>query len=47
VLPGLALRRGAIGAAMGFDFEFYGSACNAADLEVPNPAADPGMARHT
>ena len=29
-----------------FDAEFTGIVCRAADLDVPNPSADPGLARH-
>lgn len=43
----LAVHRRLFGQAVEFGHEFDGIVCNAADLDVPNPAADPVMARYT
>lgn len=46
--PGtLALHRQLFGRAVEFGHEFSGIVCNAADLDAPNPAADPVMAHYT
>lgn len=43
----LAQHRQLFGQAVEFAQEFNGIVCNAADLDRPNPAADPVMARYT
>lgn len=43
----LAVHRRVLGPAVEFNHEFNGIVCNAADLDVPNPGADPVMARLT
>jgi AraC-like DNA-binding protein len=47
VPPSLAVHRRLFGAAVEFGHEFDGIVCNAADLDAPNPGADPVMARYT
>jgi AraC-like DNA-binding protein len=42
-----ALHRQMFGPAVAFGHEFSGIVCHAADLDAPNPAADPVMARYT
>lgn len=43
----LEVHRRVLGPAVEFGHEFNGIVCNAADLDAPNPAADPVMARYT
>ncbi len=43
----LAVHRRVFGRAVEFGHEFDGIVCNAADLDAPNPGADPVMARYT
>jgi len=43
----LAAYRRAFGPAVEFGHEFDGIVCNAAELDTPNPGADPVMARYT
>ena len=43
----LAAHRRFFGRAVEFGHEFSGIVCNAADLDAPNPGADPVMARYT
>lgn len=43
----LAVHRRVFGRAVEFGHEFNGIVCNAADLDAPNPGADPVMARYT
>ena len=43
----LQLHRQLFGRAVEFGHEFNGIVCNAADLDAPNPVADPVMARYT
>ena len=43
----LALHRRVLGPAVEFGHEFNGIVCNAADLDAPNPGADPVMARYS
>ncbi len=43
----LAMHRRVFGPAVEFGHEFNGIVCNAADLDAPNPGADPVMARYT
>ncbi len=43
----LAVHRRVLGPAVEFGHEFNGIVCNAADLDAPNPGADPVMARYT
>ncbi len=45
--PSLAVHRRVFGPAVEFGHEFNGIVCNAADLDAPNPGADPVMARFT
>ena len=45
--PSLAVHRRIFGQAVEFGHEFNGIVCNAADLDAPNPGADPVMARYT
>ena len=45
--PSLAVHRRVFGQAVEFGHEFNGIVCNAADLDAPNPGADPVMARYT
>ena len=45
--PSLAVHRRIFGPAVEFNHEFNGIVCNAADLDAPNPGADPVMARLT
>lgn len=45
--PSLAVHRRIFGDAVEFGHEFDGIVCNASDLDVPNPGADPVMARYT
>jgi AraC-like DNA-binding protein len=42
-----AVHRRVFGEAVEFGHEFNGLVCNAADLDAPNPGADPVMARYT
>jgi AraC-like DNA-binding protein len=42
----LAAHRRVLGPAVEFGHEFNGIVCNAADLDAPNPGADPVMARY-
>src|SRR5574337_1288832 len=42
-----AVHRRVFGPAVEFGHEFNGIVCNAADLDAPNPGADPVMARYT
>ncbi|MGH6623194.1 MAG: AraC family transcriptional regulator ligand-binding domain-containing protein [Burkholderiaceae bacterium] len=44
--PSLAVHRRIFGDAVEFGHEFDGIVCNAADLDVPNPGADPVMAHY-
>lgn len=44
--PSLAAHRRVFGRAVEFGHEFSGIVCNAADLDTPNPGADPVMARY-
>ena len=44
---GLAVHRRVLGPAVEFGHEFNGIVCNAADLDAPNPGADPVMARYS
>src|SRR5574337_2066768 len=41
------VHRRVFGPAVEFGHEFNGIVCNAADLDAPNPGADPVMARYT
>jgi AraC-like DNA-binding protein len=43
----LSAHRQVFGEKVEFGHEFDGIVCNAADLDVPNPGADPVMARYT
>jgi len=43
----LKVHRRIFGQAVEFGHEFNGIVCNAADLDAPNPGADPVMARYT
>ena len=43
----LTVHRRVFGAAVEFGHEFNGIVCDAADLEAPNPGADPVMARYS
>jgi AraC-like DNA-binding protein len=43
--PSLAVHHRVLGPAVEFGHEFNGIVCNAADLDAPNPGADPVMAR--
>ena len=43
----LAAHRRVLGAAVEFGHEFNGIVCNAADLDAPNPGADPVLARYS
>lgn len=45
--PNLAVHRRVFGRAVEFGHEFNGIVCNAADLDAPNPGADPVMARYS
>ncbi|AMO25552.1 AraC family transcriptional regulator [Ramlibacter tataouinensis] len=45
--PNLAMHQRVFGRAVEFGHEFNGIVCNAADLDAPNPGADPVMARYT
>jgi AraC-like DNA-binding protein len=45
--PSLAIHRRLFGPSVEFAHEFNGIVCNAADLDAPNPGADPVMARYT
>jgi AraC-like DNA-binding protein len=45
--PSLALHRRVLGPAVEFGHEFNGIVCNAADLDAPNPGADPVLARYS
>ena len=45
--PAPAVHRRLFGDAVEFGHEFNGIVCNASDLDAPNPAADPVMARYT
>jgi AraC-like DNA-binding protein len=45
--PSLTVHRRVFGPAVEFNHEFNGIVCNAADLDAPNPGADPVMARLT
>jgi AraC-like DNA-binding protein len=42
----LGVHRRVLGSAVEFGHEFNGIVCNAADLDAPNPGADPVMARY-
>ena len=42
----LTVHRRLFGASCEFDSAFYGLTCGSADLEAPNPSADPTLARH-
>lgn len=44
--PSMAAHRRLLGDAVEFGHEFNGIVCNAADLDAPNPGADPVMARY-
>jgi AraC-like DNA-binding protein len=44
--PSLAVHRRIFGNVVEFGHEFNGIVCNAVDLDVPNPGADPVMARY-
>lgn len=43
----LKVHRRLLGAAVEFGHEFNGIVCNAADLDAPNPGADPVLARYS
>ncbi|WP_395701532.1 AraC family transcriptional regulator ligand-binding domain-containing protein [Aquabacterium sp.] len=43
----LAVHRRVFGSAVEFGHEFDGIVCNSADLDAPNPGADPVMSRYT
>jgi len=43
----LAVHHRVLGPAVEFGHEFNGIVCNAADLDTPNPAADPVLARYS
>ena len=43
----LAVHHRVLGPAVEFGHEFNGIVCNAADLDVPNPGADPVLARYS
>jgi AraC-like DNA-binding protein len=43
----LAVHQRVLGPAVEFGHEFNGIVCNAADLDAPNPGADPVMARYS
>ena len=43
----LTVHRRVFGPAVEFGHEFNGIVCNAADLDTPNPGADPVMARYS
>ena len=43
----LSVHRRVFGSAVEFGHEFDGIVCNSADLDAPNPGADPVMARYT
>ncbi len=45
--PSLAAHRRVLGPAVEFGHEFNGIVCNAADLDAPNPGADPVLARYS
>ena len=45
--PRLAVHHRVLGPAVEFGHEFNGIVCNAADLDAPNPGADPVMARYS
>jgi AraC-like DNA-binding protein len=45
--PNRAVHRRIFGDAVEFGHEFNGIVCNAADLDAPNPGADPVMSRYT
>ncbi len=45
--PSRAAHRRVFGAAVEFGHEFNGIVCNAADLDAPNPGADPVLARYS
>jgi AraC-like DNA-binding protein len=45
--PSLAVHHRVLGPAVEFGHEFNGIVCNAADLDAPNPGADPVMARYS
>ena len=45
--PSLAVHQRVLGAAVEFGHEFNAIVCNAQDLDAPNPAADPVMARYS
>ena len=45
--PSLVVHRRVLGPAVEFGHEFNGIVCNAADLDAPNPGADPVMARYS
>ena len=45
--PRLTVHHRVLGPAVEFGHEFNGIVCNAADLDAPNPGADPVMARYS
>ena len=45
--PSLAVHHRVLGRAVEFGHEFNGIVCNAADLDAPNPGADPVLARYS
>jgi AraC-like DNA-binding protein len=45
--PSLAVHHRVLGPAVEFGHEFNGIVCNSADLDAPNPGADPVMARYS
>lgn len=45
--PSLAVHHRVLGPAVEFGHEFNGIVCNAADLDAPNPGADPVLARYS
>ena len=45
--PSLVVHRRVLGHAVEFGHEFNGIVCNAADLDAPNPGADPVLARYS
>ena len=45
--PGIAVHQRVFGQAVAFEQGYNGIVCNAADLNAPNPGADPVMARYT
>lgn len=45
--PSLTVHHRVLGGAVEFGHEFNGIVCNAADLDLPNPGADPVLARYS